>query len=234
MKHSFRAIVLALVILLCGTTAALAAPFPVDPTPSESGWEGWGYVVDNQTSGNWFSVMISWGTDAAMSGSYVILEDFLFQIDPSTSGLSDPSSVYGEDFWNHDGIYGLGEFFDAGLETNDRNYVFDLNLDGPNSTWSVWYDADRDMIKDGGSEHVILGGVVESYWDQDGYFYGVLAEADGIYDGYFASTHNEGTPNVLNGTFHAGYGDPVPIPAVAWLFGSGLLGLAGLRRKFRS
>ena len=30
------------------------------------------------------------------------------------------------------------------------------------------------------------------------------------------------------------YGEPVPIPGAVWLFGSGLLGLLGWRRKFRS
>ena len=37
--------------------------------------------------------------------------------------------------------------------------------------------------------------------------------------------------NVSNITFTAAAPSAVPVPAAAWLFGSGLLGLAGLRRK---
>jgi hypothetical protein len=163
-----------------------------------------------------------------MSGNYVIEEDFLFQVDPSTSGLADPSIVYGENWWNHDDVYGLGEFFDAGLGTQDRNYYFKLTL-GATDTWEVWYDADRDLANDGGSEHAILGGTVDSYINRDGYFYGFLT-ATGGYDGYFSATHDEGNPDLVNTGFHAGYGEPVPVPAAVIL---GILGLGVVGVKLR-
>jgi len=197
--------------LACGS--AVGQPSPVGTTPAEPAWTTWGYVVDGQDWANWLAVCIPWDTPAAMSGVYTLKEDFLFQVDPSTSGLSDPTSVYGANWWNHDGVYGLGEFFDAGLGANDRQYALTLDLTA--GTWSVFYDANRNEVNDGGSEHAILTGEVSSYFNNGGHFYGVLA-SDGIYHGYFSTSHNEGTPALVNGTFHAGCGEPVPEP-VSWI-----------------
>ena len=116
-KTGIWAVLLAAAI--CGVGSA--SPFPVSPVPKETDWAVWGYVVDGQTWANWFAVTIPWGTEAAMSGTYVIQQDLLFWVDPATSGLADPTTVYGNNYWNHDDVYGLGEFFDAGLGTNDRN-----------------------------------------------------------------------------------------------------------------
>jgi len=231
MKKRLTMVLGVCILLAFFSVNAFGNPFPVGATAKETNWTTWGYVVDGQTSANWFAVSIPWDTEFNMSGSYVIEEDFLIQVDPNTSGLSNPSSVYGAPFWNHDDVYGLGEFFDAGLGTNDRNYVFTLTLDATD-TWAVWYDADRDLVNDGGSEHNILEGTVSSYWNRGGYFYGVLDDADGKYDGDFSPSHDEGTPDVLYEPFHAGNGNPVPVPAAVWLLGSGLVGLVGIRRKF--
>ena len=53
--------------------------------------------------------------------------------------------------------------------------------------------------------------------------------------GYVAAAHifpfdADGT---ALGTGYAGNGNPVPIPAAVWLLGSGLLGLVGIRRRFK-
>lgn len=115
--------VMSMFVIACSSLVN-AEPFKVGTTPKETNWTTWGYVVDSQDWANWFNVCISYGTEADMSGDHVIQEDFLFQVDPSTSGLPDPSSVYGDDWWNHDDVYGLGEFFDAGSQASDKNLCF--------------------------------------------------------------------------------------------------------------
>ncbi len=212
--------------------ATPVGPFPVGTTPSEPRWESpWGYTVDGQAWGNWFRIEVPWGTTTEMSDDYVIQEDFLIWVNPSTSGLANPSSIYGADWWNHDGVYGLGEFFDAGKQPGDQNYV--LTLDVVNGIWAVWYDGNRNGIKEGGAEHDILAGTIDSYWNYGGYFYGVLTDSDGRYNGFFTSSHDEDTPLLINPTFHAGSPAPIPEPTTVLLVGTGLAGLLGFRKKFR-
>ena len=44
---------------------------------------------------------------------------------------------------------------------------------------------------------------------------------------YISTDHNNGTTTTIDGTIQLA---PVPLPAAAWLFGSALIGLAGIRR----
>lgn len=213
---------------------ALAEPFAVGPVPKEPAWTTWGYQVDGQTWANWFAVSIPWGTEEEMSGIYVIDEDFLFRVDPDTSGLEDPEAVYGNLWWNHDDVHGLGEFFDAGSQASDRYYAFELSL-GQTDTWSVFYESPRDLTYVESTvtgEHRIFEGTVVTYWNRDGYFYGILAEGDGRYNGYFTPSVNDGQPLLVNSGFHAGYGDPVPEPAAVALVILG--GMVAAARKVRA
>ena len=57
-------------------------------------------------------------------------------------------------------------------------------------------------------------------------------------DGYLAAAHmipvgTDGKPTGASTGYAAGKDKPVPIPAAVWLLGSGLIGLVGLRRKFK-
>jgi hypothetical protein len=47
--------------------------------------------------------------------------------------------------------------------------------------------------------------------------------------GYLAAIHLQNTPGSEGSSWVRA--TPTPIPAAAWLFGSGLLGMIGLRRK---
>lgn len=57
-------------------------------------------------------------------------------------------------------------------------------------------------------------------------------------DGYLAAAHMipvgaNGKPTGAGTDYAAGPDNPVPIPAALWLLGSGLIGLVGLRRRFK-
>ena len=230
--RSATLVLLAAAALMWAAPAAQADPFSVGTIPAESDWTLWGYTVDGQPWANWLVVDIPWGSEASMSGTYYLQEDFLFWVDPSTSGLADPHLVYDADWWNHDGVYGLGEFFDAGKQPGDRNYSLILTL-GATDTWAVFYDGNRNQLIDGAADHIIFGGTVTSYWERNGRFYGVLTSDDGTYDGFFTSSHDEGTPELMDSVFHAGYGQPVPEPGTLLLC-AGALACAARRRRRRA
>ena len=67
------------------------------------------------------------------------------------------------------------------------------------------------------------------YWDQNNGPSQAWADwNDGPLDDYYGEGTNSCAFKII-GTSSA----PVPIPAAVWLFGSGLLGLFGVRRKMR-
>jgi hypothetical protein len=230
MRRLLSSIIVMTVLFVFTSITAYADPFPVCPDQNEADWQSWGYTVDQQNWGNWFVVNIPWDTASNMSGVYTIKEDFLFQVDPSTcddsTGL-DCNAIYGANWFQHknadcsQNVNGLGEFFDAGiLNTNVDDGQYSLDLDLTANTWAVFYDANRNQVNDGGSEHNILEGTVLCYFDVNGFLYAVLQDDDEKYNGFFTSGQNEGTPDLLNGTFHLGSAQ-YPSEQIASAFASG-------------
>lgn len=146
MKKS--AVVASILVMLAACGAANAQMCQLGKYQNEPDWRTWDYEVDDHGWANMLLVPIPWTGDAAtMSGTYVIEKNPTFQVDPDASGVSNPTTVYGADFWNHhdttdQGVYGPVEFYDAGVATSDQKYLLELDL--VKSTWECWYDADRD------------------------------------------------------------------------------------------
>jgi hypothetical protein len=228
MRKLLSSILFVIVLFVFTSITTYADPFPVCPDQNEADWQTWGYTVDQQNWGNWFVVDIPWVTPAIMSATYTIKEDFLFQVDPSTcddsNGL-DCDAIYGANWFKHknadctQSVDGLGEFFDAGIRNvnvNDGYYSLELNLTA--NTWSVFYDANQNQVNN--ADHIILEGTVLCYFNVNGFLYAVLQDADEAYDGFFSTSHNEGTPDLLNGTFHLGSAQ-YPSEQIASAFASG-------------
>lgn len=103
-----------------------------------------------------------------------------------------------------------GNSFGFYLGTTQGNYFSDSSLNG---------GMDHMYAYQGTGDTVQLPGLAAGLWSQNEY---ILAWED-IYDGG-DKDHNDMVLIVESVT-------PVPIPAAAWLFGSGLLGLAGIARR---
>lgn len=107
------------------------------------------------------------------------------------------------------------------------------NLDGsrninPDQTWQVTV-ASGDNLCTPGSDTVRVSDGARCY--QNSFAgYGFLMRADG--SRYLYEINPTGHSNYV-ATDPAAYASLVPVPAAVWLFGSGLLGLAGLMRKKR-
>lgn len=77
-------------------------------------------------------------------------------------------------------------------------------------------------------------GTAASYWTgTDAPGYGGAAAVVYRYDGYEGAGY-KGSYWLYSMAVHDGNVAPVPLPAAVWLFGAGLLGLVGIRRKFKS
>jgi hypothetical protein len=126
---------------------------------------------------------------------------------------------------------GLNDSTDASGVTNTMTFAFSTPVSAvggflnyspgsTNPTTIAVYDASNHLIESFNLTFTTGGG------DDTGFFYGFEESANII--SYFTLTDNYvGIVNLTTKT------SPVPLPGAIWLLGSGLLGLAGLRKQFR-
>jgi hypothetical protein len=151
----------------------------------------------------------------------------------SNFGLSGGYGFSGNGYWTGSigPMAGLNDSTDAHGVTNTMTFAFSTPVSAvggflnyipgsTNPTTIAVYDASNHLIESFNLTFTTGGG------DDTGFFYGFEEPANII--SYFTLTDNYvGIVNLTTET------SPVPLPGAIWLLGSGLLGLAGLRKRFR-
>lgn len=162
------------------------------------------------------------------------------------NGASDLGTISGSDVRFHANLTSWGSFggdktvYGLGYDVDNDGFTYvpgandtgaaadadDVYLEGwMNGFWSYWVEDDGDEILGnnvtfsnwGLSARTLSNNSVDLWgWDQD-------------LDSFFGG--GDGIAQPLEPFQAAAAGSPVPVPGALWLLGSGLLGLAGLRRR---
>ena len=111
-----------------------------------------------------------------------------------------------------------------GMPTNWTIYPYGLS--DANLAWLAgeWYDFNyQATIHNGETKNGFL--VLDT---------SVTAPTSVLWAAYFADFSGPAPIGEINPIWGTAYSNPVPIPAAFWLLGSGLVGLVGVRRKFKN
>jgi len=92
-------------------------------------------------------------------------------------------------------------------------------------------DANSSQRFSGGTSTWTFSGISDLTIDDFKYF--SSPGGDGSNGTYLSAVHVQGIP-LEDGTTTSGWLGAVPIPATVWIFGAGLIGLVGIRRKIRN
>ncbi len=195
--------------------------------------------------------------DQATMSTFIYIDDF-----NSGTGLFDQTSLYGAanpayaEGTGMTGAYGwVGRWKDTpnNPSPGDTGVVY-IGVSGVSLDWSTYDDVsqvfwnDNDDIWSGGLwVTTAFDGRVETHID-------ILGDGDGVVPGVSSTVtldisaltgpitgYGVAIDALFGGAAQPSTGDqfhmsssPVPLPAAAWLLGSGLVGLLGLRRRFKS
>jgi hypothetical protein len=108
-----------------------------------------------------------------------------------------------------------------GITVDDAGHVFISTNGGPDGSLLMMWDG----TPGDGNNYTVVGTAPEGTWGWFGPLdiEGDFAVGDALYGSYG-----------FNGPITEITASPVPVPAAVWLLGSGLIGLAGIRRRVRS
>ena len=139
-------------------------------------------------------------------------------------------------------------------ESETFNFAY-LKVDGYDAYWDTSASKSITAIIDFDNPNLtaLLGGDAQAYvngtWSWDNDTWNLIWDAPLVFDLGSGQTMTVDLSDILGASvFTDGWCDPgdlvqltvsytasqVPVPAAVWLLGSGLVGLAGLRRKFRA
>jgi hypothetical protein len=179
-----------------------------------------GAVLVGGSLGEWDINIVAGVTKSALGTAQQSRMDLL-SLNIATLGAADPLQIiFGENNFNTTGITHFASAIGGTLENADIS-------------WSACIDANNDFnfsctdVFSGSAS--AAGTLITSFEDSDSF----SVALDGPYSMYLSAliTPNAGAPVSISFNYAI---TQVPIPAAAWLFGSAMVGLAGVARRRRA